>query len=856
MSKNVKRLYKSFIPANYTINLDPDRDTMRLSGTVIIRGKKVDRPSQRLTFHQHDLKITEATITKHDKKKGDHKVAVTRINHHASFDEVRLHADDQLFPGEYTVTMRFSGEITRNMEGVYPCFFKHDGKEKKLIATQFESHHAREAFPCIDEPEAKATFDLTLTSPNGETVISNTPIKTQETQAGKLVTTFETTPRMSTYLLAFIYGELRHKEAKTKQGVVVRTYATPDNVEHTGFALENAVKCLEFYSEYFDIPYPLAKCDFIALPDFASGAMENWGCITFREHALLVDPANTSLASKQYVAMVVAHELTHQWFGNLVTMRWWTDLWLNEGFANWMEYLAPDHLYPSWEMWTQFIVDEQQLALKMDALENTHPIEAPIHHPDEIRTIFDAISYSKGGSSIQMLAHYLGPDAFRDGLRHYLKQHAYGNTDTVDLWEALETISKKPVKKFMNAWTTQAGYPLVRATIKGNEFQLEQMPFVLNPKSKKRRETFKPWPVPLNSGDAEHEILDQATLSGTITGADPATFKLNHEQSGFYRTIYNPEHLQKLAKMVEQGKLSPLDRLGLLADAFEGAKAGYTNTTTALTLMQAYVEEDNNAVWDVIVTSLSTIRNSMNDETLRQTMKPYARQLIAKQLARLGWAEKDGESHFDRLLRPTILAVAAVSDENTVVSEVLRRFDAMKQSEDLKPDLRGIIYTTAARKGNAKTFDKLLELHNASASSEERVTLAAALTFFKQPELIQRALSLITTDTVRLQDVMYWVAYSFSNRFARQVTWEWLQENWQWLQDNLGADLSFYRMPVYAARAFSDASFLPAYTAFFESVMQPALERSVKQGTEIIEWQSEWKRRDLKAIQAFFAPKK
>jgi aminopeptidase N len=852
MSKNVKRLFKSFVPKNYQIELDPDRETMHLRGQVTIRGKKVDRPSQRLTFHQNGLKITSARIIKHDKK-GTREIAVKRINHQRTADEVRVHVDEQLFPGEYSVTLSFEGEITRNMEGIYPCFFKQDDEEKKLIATQFESHHAREAFPCIDEPEAKATFDLTVLSPKGEAIIGNTPVKTQSERDGKLVTTFETTPHMSTYLLAFIYGELSYLEKQTKNGVVLRTYATRDNVAHTEFALDAAVRSLEFYSEYFDIPYPLAKCDFVALPDFASGAMENWGCITFREQAMVVDPANTSLPSKQYVAVVVAHELTHQWFGNLVTMRWWTDLWLNEGFASWMEYLATDHLFPEWHMWTQFVVDDQQPAMKSDALENTHPIEVPIHHPDEIRTIFDGISYYKGSSVIQMLAHFLGPKDFRDGLRHYLKKHAYGNTDTVDLWNSLEAVSKKPVKEFMQSWTSQSGYPLVQVEVHGDEFVVEQKPFVVNPKSSKRQPPYAHWLIPLNTGG--HDLFTQESLTGKISDSNPETFKLNREQSGFYRTIYDAAHLKHLAKQVQNGELSPLDRLGLLADEFEAAKAGYTTTTDALQLMEAYATEDNCAVWDVMSASIMAIRAAMDDDELRENMKPYVRKLVAPQLKRLGWEEQDGESHFDRLLRPTILGLASGADEPAVVKEALRLFNAMEKSEDVKPDLRSLVYVTAARKGNAKTFDKLLKLHNDSTSSEERVTLAAALTNFKQPELTQRALDLVATDTVRLQDVMYWIAYSFSNRFAKKATWKWMVEHWSWLQENLGADLSFYRMPNYSARAFSDAAFLKEYTEFFASVMQPALERSVKQGVEMITWQSEWKRRDLAALKTFFAQK-
>jgi aminopeptidase N len=850
MSKNVKHLFSGFIPKNYTIILDPDRDTMKISGSVKIIGQKVGRPSQRLTFHQNGLKITSASVIKHDKK-GDHIVAIDRINHHRSIDEVRLHSSEQIYPGSYTVTMEFEGKITRPMEGIYPCFFKQDNKDKMLIATQFESHHARNAFPCIDEPEAKASFDLTLVSPTGETVIGNTPIKSQKTKNGKLYSTFETTPHMSTYLLAFVYGDLRYLESKTKHDVLVRTYATPDNVQFTKFALDIAVKCLELYNDYFDIPYPLPKCDLIALPDFAAGAMENWGCITFREHALIVDPSNTSLPTKQYVAMVVAHELAHQWFGNLVTMRWWTDLWLNEGFANWMEYFAPNIFFPDWQLWTQYIVDEQQPGLKLDALENTHPVQSIIKHPDEIRSIFDAISYNKGGSSLQMLAQYLGPDIFRDGLRYYLKKYSYKNTDTVDLWDALEFISHKPVKNFMNAWTTQAGYPLLRATVTKDSLHLEQERFLLNPVNRKDIKKQVLWPIPLNFDNNLPEVFESPSADYKIKSAE--VLKLNHDQSGFYRVVYNPEHLKVLANRVSNNDLGPLDRLGLLADAFEAAKSGYSPTDSALLLIENYKGEDNNAVWDIIASSLSTIRSIMDDENIRNDMKPYTRKLVAKQLERLGWEPQVKESYFDSLLRPTILSLAAVSDEPKVVAKALEDFEGMDKAEDIPPDLRGIIYCTAARKGNEKTFKKLLKLYYATNSSEERVTLSMALTNFEQPELISQALDLIMTESVRLQDVIYWVAYSFSNRHSRAATWEWMTKNWKWLEDNLGNDMSFTRLPVYAARVYGDSKYLRKYIDFFESVSQPSLERSIKQGIEMIEWQSAWKARDLESIQNYFA---
>lgn len=847
MGKKVTRLYEQFQPEHYDLFLSPDREGEVFSGTVIIRGKKVGRPSQRITFHQKELKITSATITKHDKK-GDRVLKVVRINNQASFDEVRLHVEGQIYPGEYTIEMKFEGKITRPMNGIYPCFFNHDNKDKQLLATQFESHHAREAFPCIDEPEAKSTFDLSLESPSDETVLGNTPIKKQVKNGKKQVTTFETTPKMSTYLLAFVYGDLGYLEAKTKDGVTVRTYATPDNVKFTEFALDCAVKTLEFYNEYFDIPYPLEKCDFIALPDFASGAMENWGLITFREQALLMDPENTSLHLKQYVADVVAHELTHQWFGNLVTMRWWTDLWLNESFATWMSWLAVDHLFPDWKVWTQFIVDEQGLALKLDALEHTHPIQVEVRHPDEIRTIFDAISYEKGASALLMLHDYLGAEDFRDGIRLYLKKHSYSNTDTVDLWNALEEASGKPVAEFMGAWTTQSGYPIVKAVINSDQPTLSQERFYLNPAAKKLNTT---WPIPLlpteninmDTLESASKYIDTSKLK-SISGK----FLLNKNRTSLFRAVYDSAHLENLAKSVQNGDIDELDRLGLLGDSFESAKAGYSSTVDSLKLLKSYANEDSAVVWDIITGGIGSIRLVMDTDEARKYLKPFVRNLTASQFKRLGWEESPKDTHFDLLLRPSILGLASFGENPDVVGEALKRFKAMKKPEDVHPDLRGVVYGTAARSGGKAEFDKMLKMHDSSKNSEERVTLAASLTGFEQSDLIDRALAMITTDKVRLQDAPYWIAYSFMNRHARKTTWKWMNDNWDWMKQNLGTDLSFSRMPLYAGRVHSDIDFLPEFKKFFESRTSIAFERPVNQAIETIEWQAAWKQRDLKLI--------
>lgn len=866
MSKKVQRLFEQFQPVHYILDLVPDRDAMTFTGQVIISGKKTGRPSQRLTLHQKDLKIVSAKIVSHGKQ-GDKPIIVDRINHHNSYDQVRLHSEEMLYPGKVTITLTFKGEISRQMNGMYPCFFEHEGQEKKLIATQFESHHAREVFPCIDEPEAKATFDLTLTSPMGEAVIANTPIKTQQEKDSQLVTTFETTPHMSTYLLAFAYGEMGYKEAKTKHGTTIRTYATPGNVQHTDFGLDFAVKCLEFYEQYFDIPYPLDKCDMIALPDFASGAMENWGCITYREQAMLVDDENSTLAMKQRVAMVIAHELAHQWFGNLVTMRWWTDLWLNEGFASWIEFLAVDHIYPEWEVWTQFAVDEQQQAMKLDALNHTHPVEVPVNHPDEIRSIFDAISYSKGASVIHMLHAYLGPEAFQGGLKHYLTTHAYKNTATKDLWKALEEISGKPVEAFMKSWTETSGFPLLEANIAEDKISLKQERFFTNPKEKPVNQS---WPIPLHGTVPE---IPEQFYTDTLDIATPSTQEVlfNQGQSGFYRVNYNAAHLERIGERIKKGRIDPIDRLGVLGDVFESAKAGKASTVEALHFMENFRKEQNYAVWDVLSSALGGIRLVMNSEELRDLMKPYISDLVESELGRLGWNKKESESHFDRLLRPTILGLAAAADRPEVVQRCFELFEQAHKAEDISadlrspqstqevkrgnpidPDMRGVVFGTIARHGGPKEFDKLVALHNKTQLSEEKITLAAALTGFQQSELVKKSLDMIDSDAVRLQDVAYWVAYSFVNRHARELTWDWVKEHWGWLEESLGSDLSFYRTPIYVARVYSDASFAKEYEAFFKPKVTPALERSYNQGLEMLEWQSAWKERDFKEVLQFF----
>jgi puromycin-sensitive aminopeptidase len=855
MSRSVTRLFSQFVPEHYELAINLHSDKTTFSGTVVITGKKTGRPSQRITLHQKNLKVSGVTLNHIDKKGLGSQINVARTVLQNKRDEVRIHADTTLYPGHYTISINFSGKITDNMDGLYPCYFEETGVSKKLLATQFESHHAREVFPCIDEPEAKATFKLTLTHNKDELALSNTPVESESVSEEQKTTVFEVTPIMSTYLLAFVVGELSYLEATSKNGVKIRTYATSEQIEHSTFALETAVKCMDFYEAYYDIPFPLAKCDFVALPDFASGAMENWGLITFREQTLLCDENHTSLGTKQYVALVVAHELTHQWFGNLVTMRWWTDLWLNEGFASWMEYLAIDSLFPEWQLWSQFIVDEVQTALKMDSLEHTHPIEVSVKHPDEIRTIFDAISYQKGGSVIHMLQDYLGAEPFRDGLRHYLKKHSYKNTDTIDLWQALEDVTKKPVKEFMNVWTSSPGYPILSVDIDQDKLQITQSRFVSNPLSLARHDKTV-WPVPLLADGLETATITKKINSIKITGVS-APLKLNNDQSGFYRVEYSDSirTLQEVA--LDNKEFDPIDRMALLSDSFEVTKGGYQSVDAYLDLLSHYKLEDSLSVWEIIAGTVGTIRTVLsdfdNDDRLRNVINPFIIELVKTQLKRLTWEAKPGEPHLDTLLRPIIIGLAVGADEKSQVKIALDLYkNKMAGLASINPDLRDIVYAAAARNGDLKTFEELLNLYKKTSSSDEKLAITSALTCFKQPALHTKVLQIMTTSVVRKQDTSYWLAYSFMNRHSKLQTWKWMKDNWQWLKDNLGTDLSFSRMPIYAARVFFDQELIDEYKDFFVGKMEPMIERSYNQGLEMAQTSAAWRKRDSRVALDWF----
>lgn len=806
---------------------------MNFTGKSIVTALKASSESD-LIVHSNNLEITQVLVND------------VRVKYKVNESEEEIYISDIEDESlERKISIDFSGEITDSMVGIYPCNFNHDGKDKKLIATQFESHHAREVFPCIDEPAAKATFSLTLETNKDDEVISNTTAKsTRNINNNRKVVEFNDTPIMSTYLLAFVIGEVKSLEAKSKSGVLVRTWATPDNYKNTDFALDVAVKVLDFYEDYFGIKYPLEKCDHIALPDFAAGAMENWGCITYREAGLITDE-HTGVTDKQWVALVIAHELAHQWFGNLVTMKWWNDLWLNEGFASWIEYLALDKLFPEWKMWEQFTTSDLIAAQKLDSLENTHPIEVELHNPDEIRDIFDAISYQKGASVIRMLHSFVGPDNFKAGLHNYLANNAYKNTETKDLWSSLESVSKLPVTEFMSSWTQQPGFPFVSIS-QNNEgaHTATQSRFYIDG----RKDNKQKWPIPLYS-----QTKNALTMINSEEKIEEVGLMANTDQGSFFMTSYSEEMIDNFITMINKQQLKPIERLGLLNDTFELAKAGYTDTHVALKLLNAYKDEDSAMTWDIIAMQLGAIRKVMGTEELIEATKPYVLELTSKLYTQLGWEPKENEDYFDTLLRPVILSLSSFANNKNATEKAISLFKDMNNPSDINPDLRAVVYNAVARQGDLEDFERLLNIYKSTKSAQERVNLVSAITNFKDESINLRVLEIIKTDSVRLQEVSYWIAYMFRNRHAKDITWEWLKINWDWLIDKFGTDIMTYsRFPKYAASSFSSREFLDNYLKFFESVETKGIDRSIKQGAETIKWQSKWREKDYPLILDFF----
>ncbi|CAG8538500.1 28782_t:CDS:10, partial [Racocetra persica] len=782
-------------PTHYDLTLTPDLQSFTFKGTEIIN-LNINQHTKTIILNANEIQVNQNAV---------------EISHDTQKQTVTLTFPEELPAGaKAALHLEFTGILNDKMNGFYRSSYKDsDGNTKYLATTQFEATDARRAFPSWDEPAIKATFDITLIVPSELTALSNMNVISETPhEGGKKCVKFATTPIM--------IGDLAYVEASTTghhnggKPVLVRSYATRGS-EHLGqFALDVAVEVLEYFAEVFGIPYPLPKCDMVAIPDFEAASDAKF---------------------KQRIAYTVSHELAHQWFGNLVTMEWWDHLWLNEGFATWVGYLAVDKIFPDWDIWTQFVTEGFQRGLQLDALRSSHPIEVPI---------FDAISYYKGASVIRMLSSYIGVDVFLSGVRRYLKRYEYSNASTDDLWKALTEESGTDVGQFMTGWTRVVGLHICQSRFLSTG--------KLNPD-----EDTTYWWVPLGISLGPHfkDEFESKVLTTKETelslpqGAD--FYKLNSRVTGIFRVNYTPERLAKLGHAIKQGLLDTSDRVGLVADAGALAVSGYAKTSGLLNLINEFDKEDKYIVWLEINSRITDLLSVWFEqpEPVYQGLLAFQRHLVSKLVAKLGWEYPENEDYLITMLRTLVIKIAGRSKDPEVIKESFRRFELFTKKKDksaLHPNIRGAVYEIVlCNGGGVNEFEAILKIYREADTVDQKLVALTGLGYAQQEDLIKRALNFSLSEEVKNQDVIYAVS---------RALWDFVKENWETFHDRYSKSLSLLAAIVkYGTDSFSTDADLKDVENFFSNKDTKDFLRPLQQSLENIRVNTAWLTRDKEDVE-------
>lgn len=856
--KNPYRLPQAVEPVVYYISLKPDLKNFTFTGEECI-AIKVIQVIDEITLHALDLKINNVRVSQNGQD-----VAVFKIFFNKKFETVTIKLIGVITPGNATINLKFSGDLNDKMHGFYRTSYEIKGKKMWGASTQFEATDARRAFPCFDEPVKKAEFIIDITAPKEYTILSNMPAIEEFVKGGLKKVIFQETPVMSTYLLAFVIAHLESIAAIDKNGIPIKVWTVPGKKDQGSFALNVALHALPYFGEWFGIPYDLSKLDMVALPDFAAGAMENWGLVTFKERELLIDPKNSSAATKQRVAEVIDHELAHQWFGNLVTMEWWSDLWLNEGFASYMGPKAVNHQFPEWDVWTQYVVDEFISALHDDGTLNTHAIEIPVKNPHEIREVFDAITYSKGSVVCRMLEYYLGEEVFRGGLNLYLNRYRYGNAATTDLWQALEEYSGKPIKEMMASYTRQPGYPVITVYKKNNgELGVEQKRFLFDGKLDRQRLLWKT-PVGIIAPRINTPIFTYLKKRNAKIPLDfkrkPDWLKINPGQSGFYRVHYPVEMWRDLTESMGKagyGALSAIDKIGFIDDSIALARAGYIKTALLLELFEKCRNETDFNVWSAISGGMSAVDDLISGEDFHFSFKNFGKFMFREIASTIGWEAARDDDHLRILLRSLALRQWGGYGHEETISEAKKRFDGFIAKGKLNPDLRHVVYGLVAENGAEEEFEKLLAFYRAADLHEEKNRILRALGAFRKKELLQKTLDFSISEEVRRQDTPLALMGIGLNPAARELAWEFLKANWKLLVERHhgGGFGSITRALSVIAGGLKTLAHFEDVKQFFKVNKVPGIDRAVKQSLERIRSNHEWLKRDKKDIEEWLKKK-
>ncbi|KAI0113996.1 peptidase family M1-domain-containing protein [Nemania sp. FL0031] len=842
------------IPTHYDVTLEPDFQKFTFEGKVVI-DFDVQEDTKSISLHTIEIDIHSAHI-----KSGD---AVVTSSSAITYDEAtqvsKIDLKDAVPKGKTQLEIKFTGQLNDSMAGFYRSTYKKpDGSEGILATTQMEANDCRRAFPCFDEPLHKAKFTITLIADKNLTCLSNmdvaseTEVTSEMSGTTKKAVKFNPTPLMSTYLVAFIIGELNYIETK-KFRVPIRVYAPPSsNIEHGQFSLELAARTLEYYEKIFDADFPLPKMDMVAIPDFAAGAMENWGLITYRVVDLMLDEKASGAAMKERVAEVVQHELAHQWFGNLVTMDWWEGLWLNEGFATLMSWLSCNHFYPEWKVWENYVADNLQSALGLDSLRSSHPIEVPVKRASEVDQIFDAISYSKGSCVLRMISTYLGEDVFLEGVRRYIKKHAYGNTQTDDLWAALEDASGKPVREIMSIWTKNVGFPVVQVTENAaeNSILVKQNRFLRTGDTKPEEDkVLYPVFLGLRTKTGVDESLTLTEREGVYKLPDLDFFKLNANHTSIYRTSYSPERLTKLGQSAKDGKLTVEDRAGMIADAGALAVSGYQKTSGVLNLLKGFDTEDSFVVWSEIIARVATVQSAwiFEDQAVKDGLEAFVKELVSERAHKLGWSFSDKDGHVEQQFKAMLFGAAGMAGDREIITAAKDMFTKYKAGDKsaIHPNIRGSVFGIALKYGGKEEYDAIMDIFRTSNNTDERNTALRCVGRAKDPELIQRTLEFTLGNEVKSQDIYLPTSGLRSHAEGVEALFSWLTEKWPEIYKRLSGNPPILgSMVTICTSSFAKPEQLEKVEKFFRDIDTKSFDQPLAQSKDAIRSKISWLQRD------------
>nr|XP_022316112.1 glutamyl aminopeptidase-like [Crassostrea virginica] len=868
------RLPRYVMPIHYEITLYPDI----YNGNAWFYGNEsveiaIYKDTNFILIHQHFLNITKTSL----KLKSDNSIIEIKEPYYYEQNQFWvIETQEMLRNGSRVILeLTFNGSLSRAIVGFYKSSYVNSitGETRYLATSKFEPVDARRAFPCFDEPNIKATYTVHLVHQDGYTALSNMPeVSTTnwEHNNSLKITNFQESVKMSTYLVCFIVCDFKYLEKTTKFGTKVRTFATPDRYNQTAFSLDVAVNSMELYQDLFNVSYPLPKQDMIAIPDFVSGAMEHWGLITYRETNMLYNPEEASPANKQRVAVVVAHEVSHQWFGNIVTMDWWDDLWLNEGFASFMEYLGANVTEPTWMMLEQFVTEDVQPVMVVDSVTSSHPIVVNVNNPNQINEVFDSISYSKGSAIIGMLEAVMGQDKFFEGVGNYLKTFKWGNAKTDDLWNELNKVNVGGfgVKTMMDTWTRQMGFPYINITMattgtktivvatqrrfladKATEFDPTESPF--------RYKWYVYLDYLLSTGGAGHAWInqteDQVTFEIDVPLLTSGWIKFNRLQKGFYRVNY-PEFMWSKFSVVLQTDnsiMNNVDKAGLIDDAFNLARAGYIDYTIPLNLIKFLDKELNHLPWESAYNGIGYISDMLQTGSSFSLFRNFILEKVRPVLAQIGW--DDTGDHLQKLMRVNLISLACGMGDQDCLNNATDRFRKwINKNESVTPNIRSIVYKYGMKNGGSpEDWDRMWNKYKVEVVPQEQIKLLYGMANTNTMWLLVRYLEYAKKeDMVRSQDFFTVVQYISQNPIGSKLVWDWVRSNWEYLVNRFTTySRSLGRLVPNVISDFNSDFELDQVHAFFNKYPDAgAGARGRQNALEAIKANIQWKRNNEKKI--------